>query len=169
MSSAPQDSSPPSSSSPSSSPWRSRFGEATASLGALSAGEWLALTAGIAVAHLAIGYNYILFHTGVEFFTACVCFNIFLVLSSTSDISRNNFLTIIGVTYVFVGVIDLLHALAFKGMPIFTDYDYYSPQLWIAARYLESGAAVIGLLALAAMSARRRCSRSACLQPAASC
>jgi len=23
-------------------------------------------------------------------------------------------------------------------MPIFTDYDYYAPQLWIAARYLES-------------------------------
>ncbi|MCW2317419.1 signal transduction histidine kinase [Rhodoblastus acidophilus] len=160
MSSAPQDSSRPASSPLARCPWLSRFGEATATLGALSAGEWLALTFGIIGAHLTVGYNYLLFHTGVEFFTACVCFNIFLVLSSTSDISRNNFLTIVGVAYVFVGVIDLLHALAFKGMPIFTDYDYYSPQLWIAARYLESGAVVIGLLAL---TARRHVSAAAVL------
>ncbi|MDD5286371.1 MAG: MASE3 domain-containing protein [Desulfuromonadaceae bacterium] len=40
--------------------------------------------------------------------------------------------------HLFIGVLDLLHTLSYKGMPIFTDYDYYANQLWIAARYLES-------------------------------
>jgi hypothetical protein len=44
----------------------------------------------------------------------------------------------VGISYLFIGILDLLHTLAYKGMPIFTDYDYYANQLWIAARYLES-------------------------------
>jgi PAS domain S-box-containing protein len=132
----------------SASPQNATSGEIAATLGAFSAWEWAALAFGVLVAHLAGGYNYLLFHTGVEFFSACVCFNIFVILVSTNDISQNNFLKIIGVTYVFVGVIDMLHALAYKGMPIFTDYGYYAPQLWIAPRYLESGSAFVGLLTL---------------------
>ncbi len=122
--------------------------EIVATIRAFSALEWAALAFGAALAHLAGAYNYLLFHTAVEFFAACICFNIFVILATTQDISQNNFLKIIGVTYVFVGLIDLLHAFAYKGMPIFTDYDYYAPQLWVAARYLESSAAFIGLLTL---------------------
>jgi hypothetical protein len=44
----------------------------------------------------------------------------------------------IGIAYLFIALLDLLHTLAYKGMPIFTDYDYYANQLWIGARYLES-------------------------------
>ena len=134
----------------SASPKTSASSEIAATIAAFSPWEWAALAFGVAVAHVAGGYNYLLFHTTVEFFAACVCLNIFVILATTHDISQNNFLKIIGVTYVFVGVIDLLHAFAYKGMPIFTDYDYYAPQLWIAGRYLESSAALVGLLTLSA-------------------
>ncbi|MCW2283975.1 PAS domain S-box-containing protein [Rhodoblastus acidophilus] len=134
----------------SASPQSSVFPEIVATIRALSVLEWVALGFGAALAHLAGAYNYLLFHTAVEFFAACICFNIFVILATTQDISQNNFLKIIGVTYMFVGALDLLHAFAFKGMPIFTDYDYYAPQLWVAARYLESGAALVGLLLLKA-------------------
>jgi PAS domain S-box-containing protein len=132
----------------SASPQSSASREIVATIRAFSVLEWAALGFGAVVAHLAGRYNYLLFHTAVEFFAACICFNIFVILATTQDISQNNFLKIIGVTYVFVGLIDLLHAFAYKGMPIFTDYDYYAPQLWIAARFLESSAALVGLLTL---------------------
>jgi PAS domain S-box-containing protein len=44
----------------------------------------------------------------------------------------------IGIAYLFIGGIDLLHALSYKGMNIFTDYDYYANQLWIGGRFMES-------------------------------
>ena len=31
-----------------------------------------------------------------------------------------------------------MHTLSYRGMGIFTDYDYYAPQFWIAARYMEA-------------------------------
>jgi signal transduction histidine kinase len=44
-----------------------------------------------------------------------------------------------GIAYLFIGGLDLLHTLAYSGMGVFQDYDANLPtQLWIAARYLES-------------------------------
>ncbi len=51
---------------------------------------------------------------------------------------KNQYILFIGIAYLFIAFLDLLHTLAYKGMPIFTDYDYYANQLWIAARYMES-------------------------------
>src|SRR5208337_1384445 len=51
---------------------------------------------------------------------------------------ENQYLRLIGISYLSVGLLDLMHTLSFKEMPIFTDYDYYAPQFWIASRYVES-------------------------------
>jgi len=48
-------------------------------------------------------------------------------------------LLFLGIAYIFVGSLDLLHTMAYKGMGVFVDYSANLPtQLWIAARYLES-------------------------------
>lgn len=52
---------------------------------------------------------------------------------------ENNYLLIISISFLFVGVLDLLHTLSYKGMNIFQGYDANLPtQLWVVARYLQS-------------------------------
>lgn len=84
-------------------------------------------------------YNYILFHSVAEIFSVVVAASIFVVaVNSWKYLETNPYLSIVGVGFVFVAIIDVLHLLSFKGMPVFTDYDYYAPQFWLAARYLEA-------------------------------
>ncbi len=82
--------------------------------------------------------NYLLFHSIVELFSIIVAFSVFTITWNSVRYINSPYLLIVGISYLFVGMLDLLHTLAYKGMPIFTDYDYYANQLWIAARYLES-------------------------------
>ncbi len=83
-------------------------------------------------------YSYLLFHSIVEMFSIFIAITVFIIVVNTAHLVKNEYIIVIGVSYLFVGVLDFVHTIAFKGMPIFTDYDYYAPQLWIAARYMES-------------------------------
>lgn len=83
-------------------------------------------------------YNYLLFHTLAEFFSICIAFTIFVITWNSKKFLKNNLLIILGIAYLFIGGLDLLHTLSYKGMNIFTDYDYYANQLWIATRFVES-------------------------------
>ena len=83
-------------------------------------------------------YNFLLFHSLAEIFSIVVSFTIFMIAWNSREYIENDYLIFIGVAYLFIGGIDLLHTLAYTGMGIFTDYDYYATQLWIAARYMES-------------------------------
>ena len=52
---------------------------------------------------------------------------------------ENDYILFIGIAYLFVGAIDTLHTLAYKGMGVFPGYATNLPtQLWIATRYTES-------------------------------
>lgn len=82
--------------------------------------------------------NYLLFHSLAEIFSIVVAFSVFAITWNSKKYIKNRYLTVVGIAYLFVAFLDLLHTLSYKGMPIFTDYDYYANQLWIAARYLES-------------------------------
>ncbi len=82
--------------------------------------------------------NYLLFHSLAEIFSIVVAFSLFAITWHSRRYIANPYLLFIGVAYLFIGGIDLLHTLSYKGMPIFADYDYYANQLWIGARYLES-------------------------------
>ncbi len=84
-------------------------------------------------------YNYLLFHSIVEFFSVLIAFGIFIITWNSQKYMNNNYLLFIGIAYLFVGIIDILHTLAYKGMGIFPQYNSNLPtQLWIASRYLES-------------------------------
>lgn len=88
--------------------------------------------------YLASRWNYLLFHSLVEIFSIAVAGALFSVAWTSRRYGHNPYLLFIGIAYLFVGGIDLLHTLSYKGMTIFRDYDYYAVQLWIGARYLES-------------------------------
>ena len=93
-------------------------------------------------------YNYLLFHGLVEIYSVVIAFAIFMVAWNSQEHAQNPYLSVIGVAYLFVGFLDLLHTLSYKGMGVFTDYDFYANELWIATRFLESATLLVGFLFL---------------------
>ncbi len=63
----------------------------------------------------------------------------FAIVWATWDKETSGFYFFLGTAYLFIGTIDLIHTLAYKGMNIFLGYDANLPtQLWISGRYLEA-------------------------------
>src|SRR5512134_3853838 len=84
-------------------------------------------------------YSYLLFHSLLELFNVLTAFIVFILAWHTRRIQDNRFLLFIGISSLFSGSLDLAHALAYKGMGIFTGYSADLPtQLWIAFRYVAS-------------------------------
>jgi hypothetical protein len=89
--------------------------------------------------YLTSQYSYLLFHSLAEIFSVVVAFGIFMLAWNSRRFLDNNSLLFIGIAYLFVGMLDILHTLAYKGMGVFAGYDANLPtQLWIAARYMQS-------------------------------
>ena len=84
-------------------------------------------------------YNYLLFHTLAEVFTVIVMSSVFVLAWNTQRWMEDGYFLFIGIAFLFVSLIDLLHALAYKGMNIFPGYGANLPtQLWILAQYVQS-------------------------------
>lgn len=84
-------------------------------------------------------YNYLLFHTIAEFFSIVIGCSIFILAWNSSRIVKNDYLLFIGIGFLFISLMDFLHAISYKGMGVFPGYDAnVATQLWIAARFLES-------------------------------
>ncbi len=99
----------------------------------VAAGLWLTST-----------HSYLLFHSLVELFRVVVAAAMFAVAWNARRFSRNGYLTSIGIAYLFVASLDLLHTLAYRGMGVFVGSDADLPtQLWIAARAMESVALLV--------------------------
>lgn len=94
----------------------------------------------IVALYLTSFYYYLLFHSLAEMFSIVIAFTLFVIAWNSRNFSKKQFdyLIFIGIAYLFVSFLDLVHTLSYKGMSIFKDYDYYASQLWIGARYLES-------------------------------
>ena len=94
-------------------------------------------------------YNYLLFHSLSEIFSIVVAWTIFILAWNSRRIMDNNYLLFIGIAFLFIGGLDLVHTLGYKGMEIFHGYGANLPtQLWIAARYMESLSLLIAPLFL---------------------
>ena len=63
--------------------------------------------------------NYLLFHSIVELAGIAVAFSIFILVWNTRKAITNNFFLIVGVSFLFIGTLDLVHTLAYKGMGVF--------------------------------------------------
>ncbi|GAB4387597.1 MAG: hypothetical protein Kow0025_02060 [Thermodesulfovibrionales bacterium] len=109
----------------------------------------LLLLAGLYASSL---YSYLLFHSLAEGFSIVVACGIFMVAWNSRRFMENNYLLFLGIAYLFVGCMDFLHTLAYRGMGVFPGYDAnLATQLWIGARYMEA----LSLLAAPAFLGRR--------------
>ena len=104
---------------------------------------WLCIFTGLYFIQLS---NYLLFHALAEIFSIVIAAGIFIVAWNARKYINHNFLLIIGIAYLFVGFLDFMHTLSYKGMSIFHDYDYYANQLWVAARLMEASTLLIGII-----------------------
>jgi signal transduction histidine kinase/PAS domain-containing protein len=101
----------------------------------------IVVAAGVAIAalYLLSRANYLLFHSSVEVFSIVIAFAIFAIAWNSRHIMDSNYLLFIGIACLFVGGVDLLHTLTYKGMGVFPgDSANLATQLWLATRYLLS-------------------------------
>ncbi len=97
---------------------------------------WVCVLAGL---YLTQYKSYLLFHSIIEIFSVVVAASIWLIAWNTRQYHQNEYMSFVGIAYFFVGFLDLLHTLAYKGMGVFPGANSNLPtQLWIMARYLES-------------------------------
>ena len=88
--------------------------------------------------------NYLLFHVAAELFSIVIAYSLFTIVWNGRSYLKDRYLLLLGIAYFFVGLIDLLHTIGYKGMNIFQDYDYYANQFWTAGRGLESLTLLLG-------------------------
>lgn len=83
-------------------------------------------------------YNYPLFHSIVEMFSIVIAASIFVIAWNTRNFSPNPYLLFIGISYLYVASLDLIHTLGYKGMGVFAGSGAnLSTQLWICGRYMQ--------------------------------
>lgn len=82
--------------------------------------------------------NYLLFHGLVELFGVLVALSVFTIAWHAGRYMENGYLELVGTGYLFIGFLDLLHALAYPGMSVFSEASYQANQLWVAARTLDA-------------------------------
>ncbi len=102
--------------------------------------EYIFICSLIIIIYLTSFYdNYLLFHSVIELVGIMMTLTIFLVFWNTRKAIDNQFFTLLGLSFFFMGIIDLLHTLSYKGMNIFIGYDANLPtQLWIAGRAFQA-------------------------------
>lgn len=111
----------------------------------------------LCVLYLISTFNYLLFHGIVELAGVAVAFSIFIIVWNSRRTCTDAFILIVGISFLFIGVIDLVHTLAYKGMGVFPGYDANLPtQLWIAARYFQSIFFLAGTLCIGRTITRER-------------
>lgn len=91
-------------------------------------------------------YSYLLYHSFAEIFSIIIAAGIFMVAWNSREFMDNNYLLFIGIAYLFIALLDIVHTLAYSGMGVFPGYGSNLPtQLWISARYIESVSLLIAI------------------------
>ncbi|MBD3293775.1 MAG: hypothetical protein GF393_12695 [Armatimonadia bacterium] len=84
-------------------------------------------------------HSYLLFHSLVEIFSVSVAAALFMLAWNSRHFTEAHFLLWIGIGYLFVGMLDLVHTLAYRGMGVLGDVGTDpATQLWVAARYMQA-------------------------------
>jgi PAS domain S-box-containing protein len=102
-------------------------------------GAGAVLAAAFAGLFLLAEYSFLLSHAIAEMFSVAVAFTIFFLAWNARHYFDNGYFVLLGIAYLCVGTVDLVHTVAYKGMGFFGEHDSNLPtQLWILARYIES-------------------------------
>ena len=83
-------------------------------------------------------------------FSIIIAFGIFIIAWNSRKFIGNNYLLFLGISYLFVALLDLMHTLSYQGTNIFSAFPGpdLATQLWISARYMESISILIALFFL---------------------
>ncbi len=83
--------------------------------------------------------SHLLFHALVEIFTISVEWSVFFLAWNSRRFLRQQYLLLVGIASLFVGVIDVFHTLAYQGMNVLpTGGANLASQLWIAGRWVQA-------------------------------
>ena len=83
--------------------------------------------------------SYLIFHSLAELFSILIAFSIFTIAWNSRDYIKHSFFLFIGTAYASVVTIDLIHAMAYKGMGFLPDTgSNLATELWIAGRYVNA-------------------------------
>lgn len=83
--------------------------------------------------------HYLLAHTLVELFSIIVASSIFIIAWNTRRFLVNGYLLFLGLAFVFIAALDVLHTLTYQGMGVLPDATAnQATQLWIAARWMQA-------------------------------
>ena len=111
----------------------------------------------VVVASLVVGVSltrlssYLLFHGLAEVFSVVVACSIFVLFWNARQFVKNGAFLFLGIGFLFVGLLDLLHTLSYRGMPLFREDANPATQLWVAARLVEAGTFLAAALAVRRM------------------
>ena len=84
-------------------------------------------------------HSYLLFHSLAEVFAIVVAVGVFMFAWNSRRYHDNDYLLFIGIGYLFVAGLDLLHTLSYDGMGVFpAQGSNLATQLWLAARYTQA-------------------------------
>jgi signal transduction histidine kinase len=102
------------------------------------AGYVLVVAAVFAGLWLTSRYSYLFFHSFAEMFIVAVAAAVFMVSWSSRGYPETQPFVLLGVGYLFVAILEMLHALTYEGMNILPGGQDYATKLWIAARGLQA-------------------------------
>lgn len=89
-------------------------------------------------------YNYLLFHVFIELFAIVIAFSLFTITWNSRHLIHNKYLIIVGISALFIGILDTFHTLTYKGMNIIDSPIFFANQFWIGTRFLESTTLLAG-------------------------
>jgi signal transduction histidine kinase len=105
---------------------------------ARSAGYALAVAIVLAGLWLTSAHSYLLFHSITEIFIVAVALAVFMVSWSARGYPETQPFVLLGIGYLFVAILETLHALTYQGMNILPVGQDYATKLWVSARGLQA-------------------------------
>ncbi len=102
------------------------------------AGYALAAAAAFAALWLTSTYSYLFFHSIAEIFIVAVAAAVFMVSWSARGYPESQPFVLLGIGYLFVAILEILHTLSYEGMNILPVGQDHATKLWIAARGLQA-------------------------------
>ena len=102
-------------------------------------------------------YSYLLFHSVTEVFSIVISASVFMISWNSREYPGARPFVVLGIGFLFVAFVDLIHTLSYKGMGVLPDGHDYATKLWVAGRAVQ----VLATLAFAILLRLRRAVRSA--------
>lgn len=104
----------------------------------------------IAVLYWVGGNDYLMFHAIIEFFSVAMAWALFILIWNVRNRIINNGLVFLGISYFFVGLLQMINLFAHRGMAALP-VDDHANQVWLVSRIIES----ISLLAFTWLFSKR--------------